>query len=285
MSLDTNNLLIDSMIKKNKVKSIIKNLLEKIDLYENVRYSIPYSIYLRFSNPSYLKSLDDDFKFYKSLIGINKNLLIFDIGAFHGDKTAVFLRLGAKVVSVEPDRKSLEVLKVRFGNNKNVVIIGKAVSYKAGIEKFYIEKKGSAYNTLSSTWKESLEHQEINKLGLKMDFHSSYNVETATLDSLIRQFGVPYYIKIDVEGYEYNAIQRLSQRVPLLSFEVNAPVFKQEIIDCLNHLHKIASQSKFNYSVTNKLELGDFVCYAEFMNFFHKTELRYMEIYCKMAVN
>ena len=40
--------------------------------------------------------------------------MIFDVGANVGDKTDVFLRLGARVVSIEPDEANQEVLRGKF---------------------------------------------------------------------------------------------------------------------------------------------------------------------------
>ena len=43
-------------------------------------------------------------RFYRKLLaGLQRDGLIFDIGANMGAKTDIFLRLGARVVSVEPD--------------------------------------------------------------------------------------------------------------------------------------------------------------------------------------
>ena len=274
--------MIGSIIGRSK--NILKRALYRLGLYNGLRYSTLYAFYLRLRNSSYLKFQSRQLRMYKSLVGVGKNLLIFDIGASCGTKTAIFLRLGAKVVAIEPDRTCLKVLKMRFGNNKNVIIVDKAVSDKTGFEKFYITGGGSGFNTLSNKWKGVLENPGINRFGYKIRFDTLCDTQAVvSLGDLFRQFSLPYYIKIDAEGYERNVISGLSQAVPLLSFEVNLPEFKQEAVDCLNHLHKITPQCKFNYSISEKLEFKDFILYEEFLNFFHQTRLKYMEIYCRMA--
>src|SRR6185503_14073419 len=45
------------------------------------------------------------------------------------------------------------------------------------------------------------------------------HVRVTTLDALIRDFGVPVFTKIDVEGFEDAVLQGLSQPLPALSFE------------------------------------------------------------------
>ena len=46
---------------------------------------------------------------------IQEGDLVFDIGANVGDMTALYLELGARVVSVEPQEECLKSLDLRFG--------------------------------------------------------------------------------------------------------------------------------------------------------------------------
>jgi hypothetical protein len=47
-------------------------------------------------------------------------------------------------------------------------------------------------------------------------------VEVTTLDRLIKRYGVPKFIKIDVEGYELNALRGLSYRIPFITIEYHS---------------------------------------------------------------
>jgi len=69
-------------------------------------------------------------------------------------------------------------------------------------------------------------------------------VPMLTLDTLIEQFGVPHFIKIDVEGYEEQVLSGLSFQPPLLSFEFHH-AFVSATLRCLD-LSLWAGRSTFN---------------------------------------
>src|SRR5258707_6790810 len=51
----------------------------------------------------------------------------FDVGANIGNRVKILLRLGARVVAVEPQRECARVLKAVFGRNPNFVLVEKAL--------------------------------------------------------------------------------------------------------------------------------------------------------------
>lgn len=73
-------------------------------------------------------------------------------------------------------------------------------------------------------------------------------VPMTTLDTLIEHFGVPQFIKIDVEGFEEKVISGLSTQPPLLSFEFTA-MFLPSAIRCLDmEIFREGSTFKFAYN-------------------------------------
>jgi len=83
-----------------------------------------------------------------------------------------------------------------------VTLVGKAVSDKTGTEQMWIDGPGSAVNTISRKWANELkEHKESFKHGhCGLDFSRSEQVETTTVEELMKLHGVPYFIKIDSRG-------------------------------------------------------------------------------------
>jgi FkbM family methyltransferase len=199
-------------------------------------------------------------EFYRNLlVGFRSGDLIFDIGANDGFKTDIFLRLGARVVAVEPDKSNQTILADKFLKyrliKRPVSIVPKAVSSKNGCETFWINEPGSPKNTLNEKWVKILQVNET-KFGRQLDFRNTVIVETVTLEDLIIAYGSPFFVKIDVEGYELSVLEGMRQSVPYLSFEVNLPEFKNEGLKCLNLLKGLSPYGLFNYSIDEQTHLA-----------------------------
>jgi FkbM family methyltransferase len=202
-----------------------------------------------------LESLRQEVHFYSALlVGFNPGDLIFDIGANHGDKTDIFLKLGARVLAVEPDEACSRNLKERFQkfrlSRRAVSIDTRAVSDQVATEEMLVDGPGSAVNTMSRKWAESLRKNKATfphgHCGL--EFTRTRLVHTTTLDELMDANGSPFYVKIDVEGHELRVIRGLHRSVPYLSFEVNLPEFASEGLESIGLLGKLAPAGRFNFT-------------------------------------
>jgi FkbM family methyltransferase len=224
--------------------------LRRLGIYHRLRCSYLYDLYWGFADRKLVENRRKEVEFYRrTLTEFKKGDLIFDIGANVGQKTDIFLRLGAKVVAVEPDASNQEVLRQSFLRllKKPVVVVGKAVSDESGSQIMWINEPGSAMNTLSTKWVESL-RTDASRFGKRLDFEQAIEVATTTLEELIKSYGLPFYVKIDVEGCEESVLSGLQTAVRFVSFEVNLPQFKPEALKCINHLERIAGGGCFNYA-------------------------------------
>jgi len=218
--------------------------------------------------------------------------LVFDVGANEGLKTDLFLRMGARVIAIEPDETNQLILRERFLKlrlaRKPVVIVGKAVSDKNGVGSMWIDGPGSAVNTLSPKWADALRGNKARHMcgHCGLDFVEHRTVETTTLENLIAVHGRPHFIKIDVEGYELNVIRGLRHPVSCLSFEVNLPEFRPEGLECVRVLAALASSSEFNYSEDCQcgLALQRWLGPDEFSAELRSCKETSIEVFCKTAV-
>lgn len=152
-------------------------------------------------------------EFYSTLI--RPSDLAFDIGANRGNRIAVFLSLGAKVVALEPQPRCADELVRKFEGRYGLTILDMAVGDKDGVETMRISNNDMV-SSLSDDW--------ISRVKASGRFDDSsweqeIKVRVTTLDRLIAQYGMPDFIKVDVEGYEAEVMRGLSHRIKKLSFE------------------------------------------------------------------
>jgi FkbM family methyltransferase len=142
--------------------------------------------------------------------------LVFDIGAHVGDRIRAFRRLGARVVAVEPQPALFRTLTVLFGRDDRVTLVPSAVGRVSGTATMMINLDNPTTSTLSRDFIEA----SRGAAGWEAQaWPQSLPVPVTTLDELIGKHGVPSFIKLDVEGFEAEALGGLSHRIPALSFE------------------------------------------------------------------
>ena len=232
--------------------STAQRILKKVGVYHRLKASRLYDVYWSVADRRVTDARDLEIRLYRDVLrDLSPGKLIFDVGANHGAKTDIFLRLGARVVAVDPDESNERILREQFHalrvRPKPVVIVAKALSDKEAVETMFIDEPGGAKNTLNPKWVEVL-RADNTRFGSTLQFGETRRVETTTLDRLMETYGVPYFIKIDVEGFEAVVLRGLRRPVPYLSFEVNLPEFRPEGIECLKTLSTLAPGGLFNYT-------------------------------------
>jgi FkbM family methyltransferase len=272
------------------LKKFTQSFLGQVGLYQRLKSSFVYDFYWAFANQQVLKDRTTEVEFYKrTLKGFRKGNLIFDIGANQGYKTDIFLRLGARVVAVDPDEESQESLRQRFLKYrltpKRVDIEGKAVSDAISIKTMWIDAPGSAKNTLNPKWVETL-RTDPERFGQRLEFAGVKQVETVTLEKLMATHGIPFFIKIDVEGHEPSVLRGLNRPVPYLSVEVNLPEFRLEGLQCIKILHEIAADGQFNYAVDCErgLMLESWMRPREFAQVIERCEAPSIEVFWRTSI-
>jgi FkbM family methyltransferase len=142
--------------------------------------------------------------------------LAFDIGAHVGDRVAAFRRLGARVVAVEPQPALVKTLKLIYRRDRAVTIEPAAVGRTEGTVEFQINIDNPTISTASADFVQAA-HGAPGWQG--QAWTRTVRVPLTTLDALIARHGLPAFIKIDVEGFEAEALAGLTRPPPALSFE------------------------------------------------------------------
>ncbi len=169
---------------------------------------------------------------------LNNNDIIFDIGAHNGEKSIKLINFFSKIVLVEPQPNCIEILKNKFSKLENAIIVQAGLSSKEEILDLKINSSNPLISTFSEHWdKGRFKNSKWDK---------TLKIKTITLDKLISEYGQPSYIKIDVEGFEYNVIKGLSKKTGIISFEFTSEFF-QDSIKCLDYLENLGYK-KFNFS-------------------------------------
>lgn len=149
---------------------------------------------------------------------MNNNLmyfpdLIFDIGAFQGEDADFYLRSGYRVVSVEANPAFADIVRRKHETairDNRLIVVNGAIALDERQIPFYVHDHGD--------WS-SLHKSERFTDG---SFHT-ISVTGLAPARLFAEFGVPYYVKIDIEGADHlvlEAIAGLPRKPPYVSYEL-----------------------------------------------------------------
>lgn len=165
---------------------------------------------------------------------------IFDIGMFDGADTAYYLEEGYRVVAVEANPELVHKAAEQFAAQitaGQLDIINAAISEAAGPVELTLSKDDPASSSIIP--------QELRGHSIS----GTINVEAIRLDDLIGRYGVPFYMKVDIEGADRLCILALRPETSpdFLSFEIG-----DDVVELIAHLQtigygrfKIVSQTSF----------------------------------------
>lgn len=226
------------------IKSLIKKIATSFLKIFHKDYLIEYW-QIKKSETEILKSIS---KFYEGFI--YKGMKIIDVGANVGNYSRLFVSMGANVIAVEPQAYCQAILKKRFKQDANFILVESAVGEK---NTFSIIRKSNSHTVASMNEQWIRNVTESNRF-ITEKWNILETISVITLDDLIAKNFVPDYIKIDVEGYELNVLKGLSHSVNIISFEITLPELKQTAIDCIEY---IAGLGEYQFTIPNRIKLLD----------------------------
>jgi FkbM family methyltransferase len=201
---------------------------------QNQKVKIGEKSYTIASDDDYLKHVGSEFEPYtcslfKSLI--EKNYKVFDVGANIGCTTLLFGDLGREVDSFEPSPSTFEILKQNLASSLH----SNTRIHNLGL--------GAKNENLTLTFAPS--NRSGGFVSDKTQASKGFTIEEIVIkkgDDLFHSTEVNF-IKIDVEGYEKNVIEGLSQTIlknqPIVVLELNHW--------CLNAFQRISIPDFFDF--------------------------------------
>ena len=170
--------------------------------------------------------------------------LVFDIGSHVGDRVSSFRRLGARVVAVEPQPGPGLVIRLLHGLDRKVTLLPAAVGAQDGEIELRVNSRNPTVSTASPDFVASAQgapgwEEQV--------WDRTIRVPMVTLDGLIGRFGMPAFVKIDVEGFEDAVLSGLSAALPALSFEFTT-ISREVAQRCVEQIQALGSY-EFNVAL------------------------------------
>ena len=179
--------------------------------------------------------------------------LIYDVGMFDGSDTQYYLNKGYRVLAIEANtvlvKYALEKKFSEYIKNGDLTILNFAVTN--GSEENISLKISATEQAASTTLKDANYYN-----------YGEIIVKTITLQELFNKYGIPYYLKLDIELEEKNCILSINKDRPkYLSTEIR----NNSLIPVLKHLEsigfnkfKLINQNNFR-EINNQNNLYDFL--------------------------
>ena len=134
--------------------------------------------------------------------------LIFDVGMHQGEDTDFYLRKGFRVVAFEADPDLATNCRERFANEiasgQLTVVEGAIIDDTSQPTiTFYKNPDVTVWGTIDPTWKERNARAGWESVEI--------TVPVVEFADCIEQYGMPHYLKIDIEGADLVCLERLQQ--------------------------------------------------------------------------
>src|SRR5690348_3499393 len=119
--------------------------------------------------------------------------LIYDVGLNNGDDSAYYLKKGFNVVGIDAHPALCELCRERFRDEiaaGRMVVLNVGVGDTPKIGEFYLNATEDPISTFLPNYWQGKDWTKI-------------QIEVRTLSSIVREYGEPYFAKIDVEFHDH----------------------------------------------------------------------------------
>lgn len=127
--------------------------------------------------------------------------LVYDLGMNNGDDTGYYLKRGLRVLGIEANPALCQKAEERFADAiaaGRLTVMHAAIWESSGETRFFVNLDNDHWSSIDINWagRDDSKCREI-------------TVRCVTLPELFAMHGVPYYLKIDVEGVDHVVLDQL----------------------------------------------------------------------------
>jgi FkbM family methyltransferase len=134
-----------------------------------------------------------------------KDNLILDIGMHKGEDTEYYIKEGYNVLAVEANPFLADYCRKKFANEiklNRLTIVNAGIAEEAGVLPFYVNLHSSEWSSFDKT------------IGTRNNTKFEViDVPCLRTKSLFEEYGVPYYMKVDIEGYDYLSLNDIPDSI------------------------------------------------------------------------
>lgn len=195
--------------------------------------------------------------------------LVFDVGANVGIMSALFASLGHRVIAIEPNRDCIRHIEISYPDLP-ITLLNAVMGPKAGLVMLNVSDDRDEFSSLRDDWiPNTISSRKV-------------PVAMLTLNDLVSEYGVPAFIKIDVEGFEESVLDGLSVFPRLLSFEFNTS-YLADTFRCLEKDQFKGALFNFTMEDPKRFELSSWV-EAEVLKKSLTEIFGYGDVFAKVAI-
>lgn len=152
--------------------------------------------------------------------------LIYDIGLHVGQDTEFYLKKGFQVIAIEANPLLVQKAQAKFQpylESQQLQILNVGVDDKEGVFPFYVNESDSAWSSF------------VEEIGARGEKYHQIDIQCFPLEKIFLKYGVPYYMKVDIEGYDFKCILAL-KLIPIKPKYVSVENGNGGLLECLYSL-------------------------------------------------
>ena len=185
-------------------------------------------------------------KIYRYSNKLNFDVFI-DIGAHQGEFISRFLKNKKinKIYSFEPNIFLFRNLLKKFRLNKRVILSNNALGENTAIKKLFLSNL--TYNSSMSEFNKNSKYLKFKNLILNENVNQNFSkVKQITFDQYFKSKKIKNsFLKIDVEGYEYNVLRGASYKVKDVKYILIENQFSNQYHNDFNKIKKLLKKNHF----------------------------------------